>query len=84
VHPPATPAAAAPAALARLAVAVRRRRLGLVSGSGSSASAGRTGGGTSAPWVSPATSRRRIPFSDRNDEMLDGVELSVWAIHTSV
>ena len=40
--------------------------------------------GGDAARASDATSRRRIPCDERNAEIDAGVELSVWAIHTSV
>ena len=40
--------------------------------------------GGDAVRASEAMSRRRMPCEERNAEIDAGVELSVWAIHTSV
>ena len=90
MQPLASPAASAPAPLLRLPLRLglggRRDRgcFGLGALRPAAPSLRLRGGGTAAPTASPGTSRRRMPFSERNDAMLAGVELSVCAIHTSV
>ena len=62
----------------------RERRRGLTSGSASSASGGITGGGTSLPMPPPPRRGAGCRAGSGTAEMLAGVELRVWAIHTSV